>query len=128
MVIWVRKQMEFPHCLGAIDGKHVEIIPPSGTGLYFYNYKGKHSMVLMAIANANYEFIIGLVAERRSDSTLNCRSPSPLLTKVSASGSYTSNVEGGNKHILNTNIMCDFGTNGRISDGGVLENTVFGID
>lgn len=64
--------------MGALDGKHIRIIPPANHGSYFYNYKGFHSLVLMAIANANYEFI-----------------------------------------------LCDFGTNGRISDGGVISNTKF---
>ncbi|KAJ8973395.1 hypothetical protein NQ317_002763 [Molorchus minor] len=40
------------------------------------------------------QFFIKNCPVSRSDSTLNCRSPSPLLTQVSASGSYTSNVEG----------------------------------
>lgn len=78
----IAKQFEekwnFPHCLGALDGKHVQIIPPAGSGSFYYNYKGYHSMVLMALANANYEFI-----------------------------------------------LCDFGTNGRVSDGGVLDHTKF---
>ncbi|KAL1448219.1 hypothetical protein WDU94_000600 [Cyamophila willieti] len=69
---------DFPHCLGAIDGKHVDIIPPCGSGSQYYNYKGRHSLVLMAIVNANYQFL-----------------------------------------------LCDFGTNGRISEGGVLQNTKF---
>ncbi|RVE48412.1 hypothetical protein evm_006973 [Chilo suppressalis] len=68
----------FPHCLGAIDGKHIDIIPPADNGSYYYNYKKRHSMVLMAIVDANYEFL-----------------------------------------------LVDFGTNGRISDGGVLQNTKF---
>ena len=68
----------FPHCLGALDGKHVQIVPPAGSGSYFYNYKKTHSMVLLAIADANYKFL-----------------------------------------------LCDFGANGRVSDGGVLKNTVF---
>ena len=61
-----------------MDGKHIEIIPPNGSGTEFYNYKGRHSMVLLAIVDAKYQFL-----------------------------------------------MCDFGTNGRVSDGGVLQNTKF---
>lgn len=72
------ERWNFPNCLGAVDGKHVRITPPPNSGSYFYNYKGSHSLVLIAIVNAKYEFI-----------------------------------------------MCHFGTNGRVSDGGVLENTAF---
>lgn len=54
------------------------IVAPPESGAYFYNYKGYHSLVLLAICNSNYEFI-----------------------------------------------MCDFGVNGKISDGGVIEYTRF---
>ncbi|PNF15727.1 hypothetical protein B7P43_G12463 [Cryptotermes secundus] len=64
------ERWNFPHCLGAMDGKHITITPPSGSGSELYNYKGRYSVVLLAIVNANYQFL-----------------------------------------------MCDFGTNGRISDG-----------
>nr|XP_022900758.1 protein ALP1-like [Onthophagus taurus]XP_022900759.1 protein ALP1-like [Onthophagus taurus] len=48
---------QFSNCLGAIDGKHINITKPAGSGSYFYNYKGTYSVVLFAIVNANYEFI-----------------------------------------------------------------------
>jgi hypothetical protein len=40
-----------------VAGKHVRIIPPAGSGSFFFNHKGYHSRVLLGIMNANYEFI-----------------------------------------------------------------------
>ncbi|XP_068082895.1 putative nuclease HARBI1 [Anabrus simplex] len=72
------EKWNFPHALGAVDGKHVRIIPPANSGSFYFNYKGYHSLVLLGIVNANCEFT-----------------------------------------------LVDFGVNGRISDGGVLEYTEF---
>ena len=47
----------FPHCLGAIDGKHVVLQCPANTGsFFFFNYKGTFSIIVLAVVDANYLF------------------------------------------------------------------------
>lgn len=73
------QKWNFPHCLGALDGKHVQIKKPPGSGSLYYNYKNFFSIVMLAVVNSDYEFL-----------------------------------------------MVDVGMNGRVSDGGILNNSKFG--
>jgi hypothetical protein len=48
----------FPNCIGAVDGKHVNNQAPANSGLVYFNYKKTFSIGLLTLIDATYNFIM----------------------------------------------------------------------
>lgn len=46
----------YPMCIGSIDGTHISIEPPSGEETDYFNYKKHHSVIVLAVVNADLKF------------------------------------------------------------------------
>ncbi|XP_066455030.1 uncharacterized protein [Eleutherodactylus coqui] len=49
---------QFPNCIGALDGKHIRIKNPPGSGSRYFNYKQYCSVVLLAVADSDDRFVL----------------------------------------------------------------------
>ncbi|CAN7945782.1 unnamed protein product, partial [Ixodes pacificus] len=58
----------FPHCLGAMDGKHVVIECPGRTDSLNFNYKKTFSKLMLAICDAKYRIFRAIIGHHGSES------------------------------------------------------------
>jgi len=77
---------------------HIVVQAPINSGSSYYNYKGQHSVVLLAVCDAHYRYVICILWEH----------------------SYYFDI-------LYRFTLIDVGDLGRHSDGGVLAHSSFGI-
>ncbi|PNF35560.1 hypothetical protein B7P43_G03722, partial [Cryptotermes secundus] len=61
-----------PHCIDSVDGKHCRIQCPPNAGSQFYKHKGFHSVVLLAVADAECNFILLAVGGFDRDNDRYC--------------------------------------------------------
>ncbi|XP_069832739.1 uncharacterized protein [Dendropsophus ebraccatus] len=62
--IWLRSAAgfqsvaNFHNCIGAVDGKHIRVQQPPRSGSLYYNYKKFFSVVLIAVVDGTYRFLV----------------------------------------------------------------------
>jgi len=92
----------FPHCLGAMDGKHIHLQAPIKSGSNFFNYKSTFSMVLLALVDADYNFLyadVGCQGRISDGGVFRNTSLFKKLEKNDLGIPNPNNLPGRNKHV-----------------------------
>lgn len=75
-----------PHCIGAIDGKHIAMKCPNNSGSLYHNYKGFFSLVLMAVCDAHYVFTLVDIGDYGSNNDSGVLPNSPMAKALEQNG------------------------------------------
>lgn len=76
------EKWNYPNCIGALDGKHIEIVSPPKSGSLYFNYKKFFSIVLLALADADCKFIYVNVGDLGKNSDAGIFSRSDLAARL----------------------------------------------
>lgn len=143
----------FPHALGAMDGKHIVVQCPNNSGSEYFNYKKTFSVVLLALVDSNYNFMYADIGsqgrisdggvfkhsslwQKIASDTLNLPKPRSLTSADNVDLPYVFLADGA--FALHNNIMKPYpgnhniGTskrifNTRLSRSRVVVENVFGV-
>ena len=53
-----KRKWQFPNCCSILDGKYCTVIVPPNSGSLYWNYKRTFSIILMALVDSNYKYIM----------------------------------------------------------------------
>lgn len=73
----------FPHCVGAIHGKHIRVIKPQHSGSLYFNYKHFFSIQLLAMCDSNYCFTFVDIGDYGKNSDASIFKNTDLYKKLS---------------------------------------------
>ena len=76
------RKWNIPHACGALDGKHIAIRCPGGSGSTYFNYKKFYSVVLLALVDADYKIMWADIGGRGSASGAQIYNESELKEAI----------------------------------------------
>lgn len=100
-------EWDFPHVVGALDGKHIMIQAPPNSGSCYYNYKNFFSISMLAMCDANYRFTYLDIGSYGRDNDAAIFNRSSLFEAMSSASINVPENGMVGEHCLPYVILCD---------------------